>query len=77
LHEHPRLVRPVERTYRFEPAGTGTRVTEPYEVTRPITPIGWFVIGGLFGRKDRRADLRAWIEQTLERMRGVAERVAS
>jgi hypothetical protein len=64
-------------TYRFEPEGAGTKVTESYEVTQPITPIGWFVIGGLFGRKDRRADLRAGMEQTLERMRTTAERVAS
>jgi Polyketide cyclase / dehydrase and lipid transport len=64
-------------TYKFEPKGTGVRVTESYEVTRPISPIGWFVIGGLFGRKDRRADLRAGMEQTLERMRVVAERASS
>lgn len=67
----------VEWTYRFEPEGTGTRVTESYEVARPITPIGWFVIGGLFGRKDRRADLHAGMEQTLERMRAAVERASS
>jgi hypothetical protein len=67
----------VEWTYRFEPEGDGTRLTESYEVTRPITRIGWFVIGGLFGRKDRRADLHAGMEQTLERMRAVAERTVS
>jgi hypothetical protein len=67
----------VEWTYRFETEGDGTRVTESYEVTRPIPRIGWFVIGGLFGRKDRRADLRAGMEQTLERMRTVAERILS
>lgn len=67
----------VEWTYRFEPEGSGTRVTESYEVTRPITPIGWFIIGGLFGRKDRRADLRAGMEQTLARMRAVVEQTSS
>lgn len=67
----------VEWTYRFEPEGSGTRVIESYEVTRPITLIGWFVIGGLFGRKDRRGDLRAGMQQTLERMRAVAERDSS
>jgi Polyketide cyclase / dehydrase and lipid transport len=66
----------VEWTYRFEPEGDGTRVMESYEVTRPISRIGWFVIGGLFGRKDRRADLRAGMETTLERMRSVAERAS-
>ena len=64
----------VEWTYRFEPEGDGTRVTESYEVTRPITRVGWFVIAVLYGRKDRRADLHAGIEETLERIRAVAER---
>jgi uncharacterized protein YndB with AHSA1/START domain len=67
----------VEWTYRFEPDRDGTRVTESYEVTRPIGHIGWFVIGGLFGRKDRRSDLRTGMEQTLDRMRAVAERASS
>jgi Polyketide cyclase / dehydrase and lipid transport len=66
----------VEWSYRFEPgaAGTGTTVTESYTVTRPLTAVGWFVIGTLFGRKDRRTDMRAGMEQTLERMRAIAER---
>ena len=64
----------VEWTYRFEPEGSGTNVIESYEVTRPISRFGWFIIGGLFGRKDRAADLRAGMQQTLERMRAVAER---
>lgn len=63
----------VEWSYRFEPEGTGTKVTESYEVTKPVSRIGWFIIGGLFGRKDRRADLRRGMEQTLERMRAAAE----
>jgi hypothetical protein len=65
----------VEWSYRFEPdpAGTGTTITESYTVTRPLTAVGWFVIGTLFGRKDRRTDMRAGMEQTLERMRAVAE----
>jgi hypothetical protein len=60
-------------SYRFEPEAGGTRVTISYEVTRPVSPIGWFVIGVLFNRKDRRTDLRTGMEQTLERMRRVAE----
>jgi len=63
----------VEWAYRFESEDGGTRVTESYTVTRPLSPIGWFVIGTLFGRKDRRGDLRHGMEQTLERMRAVAE----
>jgi hypothetical protein len=63
----------VEWRYRFEPDGTGTRVTESYEVTKKLSPVGWFIIGTLFARKDRRTDLRSGMEQTLERMRAVAE----
>ena len=67
----------VEWTYRFAPEGAGTRVTESYEMTEPMTRIGWFIIGVLFARKDRRADLHAGMQQTLERMRAVAERAAA
>jgi uncharacterized protein YndB with AHSA1/START domain len=65
----------VEWTYRFEPDadGAGTTVTESYTVTRPLSAVGWFIIGTLFGRKDRRTDMRSGMEQTLERMRAVAE----
>lgn len=63
----------VEWTYRFAPDGDGTTVTESYEVTRPLTPIGWFIIGTLFGRTDRRSDLRAGMEETLRRIRATAE----
>lgn len=64
----------VEWRYRFEPEDGGTRVTESYEVTKPLGRVGWFIIGTLFARKDRRTDLRRGMEQTLERMRAVAER---
>lgn len=66
----------VEWTYRIEPDAEGVLVTESYEVTRQLSPVGWFVIGGLFGRKDRRADLRRGMEQTLERLRAVVEQSA-
>jgi Polyketide cyclase / dehydrase and lipid transport len=64
----------VEWRYRFEPDGDGTLVTESYEVTKPMGVVGWFIIGGLFARKDRRTDLHTGMEQTLERMREVLER---
>jgi ligand-binding SRPBCC domain-containing protein len=64
----------VEWRYRFEPDGDGTLVTESYEVTKPMGRVGWFIIGTLFARKDRRSDLRAGMEQTLERLRAVVER---
>lgn len=63
----------VEWRYRLAPEGGGTRVTESYEVTRPITPIGWFIIGRLAGCTDRRSDLRRGMEQTLERLKGLLE----
>jgi hypothetical protein len=62
--------------YQFEPDGDGTRLTESYEVTEPITRLGWFVIGRLFGCRDRRTELRAGMEQTLDRIRETAERNA-
>ena len=64
----------IEWAYRFEPDGDGTLVTESYAVTKALHPIGWFIIGVVFARKDRRADLRAGMEQTLRRMRDTVER---
>jgi hypothetical protein len=63
----------VEWTYTFEPDGDGTLVRESYAVTTQLHPIGWFIIGVLFARKDRRADLRNGMEHTLQRLRVVAE----
>ncbi len=64
----------VEWRYDFEPRGDATTITESYKVTKPIGRIGWFVIGTLFGCHDRRAELRRGMEQTLRRVREVAER---
>ena len=64
----------VEWRYDFTPDGDGTLVTETYRVTKPVSRFGWFIIGTLFGRKDRVADLRAGMTTTLDRMRTVAER---
>jgi hypothetical protein len=63
----------VEWHYVFEPDGGGTKVTESYEVTKRIPALGWFLIGVIARCKDRRAELRAGMEQTLVRMRAVAE----
>jgi hypothetical protein len=60
--------------YDFAPDGDGTLVTESYTVTKPLSRVGWFIIGRLCGRKDRQSDLRHGMEQTLERLRKVAER---
>ena len=59
--------------YRFEPEGTGTRVTESYETVRPLTAFMWFVIERVCGRHDRRSDLRDGMTKTLERVRAVVE----
>jgi hypothetical protein len=64
----------VEWRYDFEREGDETIVTESYLVTKPVSRFGWFIIGGVFGRKDRRADLRRGMEQTLQRLREVTER---
>ena len=60
--------------YLFTPEGTGTRVTESYEVTSPVKLFGWFVIGVLYGNKDRRSDLRRGMITTLERLAELTER---
>jgi len=48
----------------FAVDGDDTLVTESYEVTEPISRAGWFIIGTVYGNHDRRADLRAGMEQT-------------
>lgn len=60
--------------YVFTADGTGTRVTESYEVTRPITIFGWFIIGVLYGNKDRRGDLRRGMTMTLQRLAALTEK---
>ena len=60
--------------YRFEPVAGGTRVVESYEVERPLTRLGWFVIERVFRAGNRRAALRQGMTTTLERLRAVAER---
>jgi hypothetical protein len=60
--------------YRFERVPEGTRVVESYEVERPVTRLGWFVIEKVFHGDDRRGALRAGMQTTLERLRAAAER---
>lgn len=59
--------------YRFEREDGGTRIVESYEVLRPVTRVGWFVIERLFKAGDVRAGLRAGMRTTLERLRSAAE----
>ena len=63
----------VQWRYQFEPEGTGTRVTESYEVTKPLRLMGWFIIGTIYGLKDRRSELRASMERTLDRLADLTE----
>jgi hypothetical protein len=60
--------------YRFERERTGTLVTEAYEVTQPLTRVGWFIIGTLYRRHNRRSDLKIGMKATLERLKAAAER---
>jgi hypothetical protein len=59
--------------YSFSPEGAGTRVTESYEVTKKLTIVGWFIIGTLYGLKDRRSDLRAGMTASLDRIAELTE----
>jgi hypothetical protein len=63
----------VEWRYKLVPEGTGTRVIESYTVTRQLTIIGWFIIGTLYGLKDRRSDLRNSMIATLDRIAEITE----
>lgn len=63
----------VEWRYDLERDRDGTIVTESYTVTKPVSAFGWFIIGGLFGRKDRRTDLREGMQQTPRRLQVLAE----
>lgn len=59
--------------WTFEPVPGGTRVTVGYEVTKPITRVGWFVIERVFRSGDRRVALGSGMEQSLARLRELAE----
>ena len=59
--------------YHFAPEDGGTRVTESYEVARPVTRLGWFIIERIFRAGDVPAGLRAGMQTTLQRLRAAAE----
>ena len=62
----------VEWSYRFEPDGGATRVTERYDVTRPLRRLGWLVIGAM-SPGDRKAQMRDGMIETLRRIKSTAE----
>jgi hypothetical protein len=59
--------------HRFVPEGTGTRVIESYEVTKPISIVGWFIIDTLYGAKDRRTGLHESMVASLDRLAELVE----
>ena len=64
-------------TYRMEPEGPGSRVTESFEM---LIDVPWYFTASerwLMGVKDRKADLEANMAKTLERLKGVVEGSAS
>jgi Polyketide cyclase / dehydrase and lipid transport len=63
----------VRWTYRFEPEGTGTRLTESFEMLRDLRPQYAFFERWVMRIKDRRADLVRGMTVTLERIKRVVE----
>ena len=50
-----------------------TRVIESYTVIKPISTLGWFIIGTLFRETDRKTALRADMQETLLRIKAAIE----
>ncbi|MBV8981203.1 MAG: SRPBCC family protein [Acidimicrobiia bacterium] len=72
-HEFAFATKETRWTYRFEPAGGGgTELSESFEM---IEDVPLFVVLGerLMGIKDRKADLERGMQQTIDRIKRVAE----
>jgi hypothetical protein len=59
--------------HRFVAEATGTRMFESYEVLKPLTIVGWFIIDTLYGMKDRQTDLRASMIRSMDRVAELLE----
>jgi hypothetical protein len=60
--------------YVFEPDGDGgTRVTESFQLVKPLGAVSNLVTRVTTGVKDRRADLEANIRVSLARLKAIAE----
>jgi ligand-binding SRPBCC domain-containing protein len=59
--------------HQFVAEGTGTRMIESYEVVKPLTIVGWFIIDTLYGMKDRQTDLHASMVNSLDRLAELVE----
>ncbi len=57
----------------FVPEGTGTRMYESYEVVKPIRLMGWFIMGTVYGLKDRRGDLHRSMVESMDRVAELVE----
>ena len=64
-------------SYRFEPAGTGTTVTESFEMLDDMPKAIAFVERYLMRVSDRKADLEKNMAETLARIKAAAERGGS
>jgi hypothetical protein len=62
----------LEWRYRFVPESDGTQVIESYTVTEPVHWFGWFMLTVLKGSRDRRSEMRASMEATLDRLDAIA-----
>jgi hypothetical protein len=60
--------------YRLEPTVNGTRVTESYEVERPLPHVMSWLTEKWTGSSDRDADLRRGMQTTLARLKAAAEK---
>jgi hypothetical protein len=61
-------------SYKFEPVAGHTKVTESFELLRDLPWYFRVADRRLMGVADRKADLEAGMQQTLERLKAAAER---
>lgn len=59
--------------YELEPTPTGTRLTESYDVERPLPKLMNWLTEKWVGTDDRDRDLRQGMEVTLDRIKAAAE----
>ena len=60
-------------TYELAPTATGTRLTESYDVEKPLPALMSWITEKWVGSDDRDADLRRGMETTLQRIKAAAE----
>jgi uncharacterized protein YndB with AHSA1/START domain len=60
-------------SYRFEPDGAGTKVTESFEILNDVPGFITFAERYLMRIKDRKADLERGMQQTLQRIKAAVQ----